>query len=146
MTAWSFCGSRIQYDELRIVGQLAIQPVRAPRAPLIDQHQVPVAPDARERRRDAQIEIAGRLSRTAAQDEQRIGRRLQPQRRNYGDVQLQFFTHFIVGVVPILPHAVVTAASSDAAAGQPTLQAAVGEPQRLVGQCSADCAAKYPCD
>ena len=35
--------------------------------------QVAIAPDACERRRDAQVEIAGGLSGTAAQDEQRIG-------------------------------------------------------------------------
>ena len=73
---------RIEHDEFGIVRQLAVQPVRAPGAPLIDQHQVAVAPDARERRRDAQVEIAGGLSGSAAQDEQRIGRGLQPQRRD----------------------------------------------------------------
>ena len=40
-----------------------------------------------------------------------------------GDVQLQFFT---LRVVAILPHAVLAAASRDAAAGQRALQAAVG--------------------
>jgi hypothetical protein len=53
---------------------------------LIDQHQVAVAPDPRERRRDAQVEIAGGLSRPAAQDEQRIRRRLEAQSRDHRDV------------------------------------------------------------
>ena len=114
---------RIEHDELGVVRQRAVQPVGAPRAALIDQHQVAVAPDACERRRDAQIEIAGRLSGTAAQDEQRIGGGLQAQRRDDGDVQLQFFA---LRVVAIFPHAVLTAASRDAAAGQRALQAAVG--------------------
>jgi hypothetical protein len=86
--------------------------------------------------------IAGGLSGTAAQDEQRIGRGLQPQRRDDRDVQLQFFA---VGVVAILPHPVVTAPCSGAAAGQRALQTAVGKAQRLVGKCGTDCAAKYPC-
>ena len=48
--ACSFCGS--SDDEFGVVRQLAVQAVGAPGAALIDQHDVAVAPDARERRRD----------------------------------------------------------------------------------------------
>jgi len=59
-------------------------------------------------------------------------------------VQLQFFAHVIVGVVAILPHSVVAATGGDAATRNRALEATVGEAQRLVGRCGADCAAKYP--
>jgi hypothetical protein len=72
----------------------------------------------------------------------RIGSRLQAQCRDHGDVQLQFFTLWLVAV---FAHAVRPAARGDTAACHGALQAAVVQPQRLVGGCSTDCAAKYPC-
>src|SRR5688572_2637681 len=57
-------------------------------------------------------------------------------------MQLQFFT---LRIVAIFPYAVQAAARGGAAPGQRALEAAVGERQRLLGECGTDCAAKYPC-
>jgi hypothetical protein len=142
---------RIEHGEFGIVRQRAIEPIRAASAALIDQHEVAVAPDARERRGGAQIEIAGGLSGTAAQNEERIRCWLQAQRRDDGDMQRDFFAlgarrHFPAVIIPVLAHAVPAAACSDAAAGRSAFQPAVFEPlRRRVGGSSTNCAAKYPC-
>jgi len=66
----------------KLIVNLAIQARGATRAALIDQQNVPIAVDAIKRRSDSRVKLNSALAGAARKRYQRVGLRLQIQRRN----------------------------------------------------------------
>jgi hypothetical protein len=94
---------------------------------LIDHDDVAIAPDASQGRGDRDVEIAGRLARSATQHEQRIADGFEAQRFDDGDVQPDLLAG---GLLAILGYGQPRATRGHAAAAHLALQAAVLQPQR----------------
>ena len=118
---------RCELDSLVFVRERAIERVRAARAPLIDEHDIPLALHACECRCGKDIEVRRRLAGAARQYEQRIRGTAPIERGNHGDLESDAPSS---GMVAVFRHCKHAAASLDRLQVIGVLQAALVERER----------------